>query len=587
MKQFAALLLALAFFGVFADETFPKPDWKDDYDPIASRDAEIGGELVYYGGQTPKSFNYYLSTSTDASLYFGLMYDSLLGSNPVTLDDEPAIASKWSISDDKKVFTFQIDPNARWSDGKAISAHDVKWTLDEIRKPESLTGPWKLTAERFSSVEVIDDSTVRFTAKDVHWSLLNNAGGFPILPKHVFEGKEFAKINFEFPVVSGPYMIEEHKTNRYLRMKRRDDWWGWRYKRNQNKLNFEHIRFKFYETADTAFEAFGKGEFDVYSVHKAAIWVKSTSSEKFKMNWIIKQKVSNYDPIGFQGWVMNMRKAPFDDIRVRRALYHLIDRETMNKTMMHSQYFLHKSFYEDLYTDKNPCPNELIKFDVAKARKLLNEAGWKANPDTGLLEKDGKAFEINFLTRSPDTDRFLVVFKQALKDVGISLKITRKDWSSWMKDMDTFDFQMTWAAWGAGVRKDPEYQWHSKEGKRTGGNNVAGFESEEVDKLIAKQKTIFDINVRHDIVKKIDQLVYKEFPYALLWNIDYARLLYWNKFGTPPTVLSKYGDAASSIYYWWSDIDAVDDLDAAQKDGKPLPKRPQEIEFDKEFSPRN
>ncbi len=185
---------------------------------------------------------------------------------------------------------------------------------------------------------------------------------------------------------------------------------------------------------------------------------------------------------------MNMRRPTFDDVRVRKALAHLVDRETMNTTMMYSQYFMHRSFWEDLYDDEHPCKNELVKLDPAAARKRLAEAGWKTNPKTGIVEKDGKEFSFVFLNRGGSSDKYVTMFGSALKDVGIKMTIETKDWSAWAKDMDAYNFDMTWAAWGAGLFKNPESMWSSKEADREGGSNLTGFRNAAVDAWIEKQK---------------------------------------------------------------------------------------------------
>jgi microcin C transport system substrate-binding protein len=254
-------------------------------------------------------------------------------------------------------------------------------------------------------------------------------------------------------------------------------------------------------------------------------------------------------------------RAAFVDIRSAR----LFRREvallpSLGSLAQLDQYFRHRSYFEDLYSKDTPCTTAVYAFDKDAARKLLAAAGWVVNPKTGKLEKDGQPFTFAFLTRDEDTDRFLAVFDQALKDVGITMEPVRKDWASWQKDMDEFNFQMTWAAWSGDVKKDPEYQWASREADRPSGNNIAGLKLATVDELIAKQKTIFDLQARHELCRQADALIYREYPYILLWNINYERLCYWNKFGTPRTVLSKYGDAASAIYYWWLDPDAAAEL---------------------------
>lgn len=580
---FALILLVPAL--AWATEYFPSDTWTDRPNPLASPDAVPGGQISIFAGQYPKSLNYYLDNNSFTAEVFGAMFETLLGMHPVTVEYEPGLAIKWSISDDKKTFEFTIDRKARWSDGRPITAEDVKWTFDAILDPRNLTGPHKVSLERFESPQIVDSHTVRFNAKDVHWMNLGAAGGFHILPAHILRDKDFNKINFEFPVVSGPYQLGKINEGVFLTLRRRTDWWNRDALSAQGTGNFETMKFRFYAERENAFEAFKKGEVDLFPIYTSRIWVNETKGRKFSQSWIVKQKIHNHKPIGFQGFAMNMRKPPFDDIRVRRAMAHLLDRPKMNSTLMYSQYFLHRSYFEDLYDKNHPCPNEPIEFDKGKARELLKEAGWQVNPATGFLKKDGNRFSFKFLTRSASTDKFLAIYAEDLKDAGIELIIDRKDWAAWARDMNEFNYQMTWAAWSSGVFKNPESMWSSKEADRRSGNNITGFKDRIVDELIEQQKSIFNITERNEIYRQIDQIVYDAFPYVLLWNTDYTRLLYWNKFGTPDTVLSKYGDETSAYWYWWIDEDSEADLKDAMSTGTPLPLKEPAIFFDDIFNP--
>jgi len=562
---------------------FPGKEWKDAPNPLASPAAVVGGEMSIYVGEYPKSFNYYLDQNTFSAELFGAMYETLLTQNPVTLDFEPGLAAARSMSDDKKTFTFQIDAKARWSDGRPVTAQDVQWTFDAVMKPENLTGAHKVSLARFESPTVSDDRTIRFTAKEVHWQNLDALASFLILPRHVFEKLDFNKINFEFPVVSGLYGLGTIKEGRFAVLERRSDWWNREAKRVKGVGNFQALKFKFYAERDNAFEAFKKGDVDLYPVYTAHLWATQTDGEKFTKYWIVKQRVFNYNPVGFQGFAMNLRRPPFDDLRVRQAMASLLDRRRMNSTLMHNQYFLHRSYYEDLYSADQPCPNKEALFDKDKARTLLKEASWSVNAKTGLLEKDGKPFRFHFLSRETSTDKFLVIYQEALKDAGIEMLIDKKDLAAWAKDMDEFNFEMTWAAWSSGVRKDPEPMWYSAEAERRSGQNLSGVKNPAIDDLVVRQRSIFDIRERHAICRQIDRLLTEAVPYVLLWNINYTRLLYWNKFGTPPTVLGKYGDERAAYWYWWADEDAAAELKDALRDGLPLPPKPDAIRFDDVF----
>ncbi|MFW6081103.1 MAG: extracellular solute-binding protein, partial [Desulfosalsimonas sp.] len=528
----------------------------------------------------PKSMNYYLDSNALSSEIFGIMFESLLSIDPLTLEYRPGLAETWRISEDKKTFTFHIDEQARWSDGKPVTARDVAWTYEAVMDPSHMTGPHKVSLERFEPPEIIDSRTIRFTAKSVHWKNLLSLGGMSIMAEHAYKDKDFNKINYSFPVVSGPYRPGEIQEGNLIRMVRRKDWWQKDFAQNRGKYNFDTITFKFSAERENAFEAFKKDKIDLFPVYTSRIWVKEATGDSFFKNHIIRQKIHNHRPVGFQGFAMNMRCPPFDDVRVRKAMALLLDRRKMNRTLMYNQYFLHRSYFEDLYSGQNPCPNPLIEMDKESARDLLDRAGWKVNPDTGFREKQGRELKIKFLSRNSSTEKFLSIYAEDLKDAGIRLSIDKKDWAAWSRDMDEFNFQMTWAAWGASMFKDPEGMWASKEADRQGGSNITGFKNKEVDRLIEKQKTEFSLEKRNEICRRIDEIVFESHPYVLLWNIDYTRLLYWNRFGAPETVLSKYGNEMSALWYWWYDPDAEALLNDAVKRDFPLPPKEPDIYFD-------
>ncbi|MEI6786960.1 MAG: extracellular solute-binding protein [bacterium] len=584
MKPVLLCLLLATVLPNYAEECFPKPGWTDKPNPLASPDAVPGGELSTFGFQFPKSFNPYLDNNSFSADLFSMLYESLLSLNPLSPDYEPGLAEKWSISDDKRTFTFWLNPKATWSDGRPVTAADVKWTFDAIMNPANLTGPHKVALEKFSSPVVVDDRCIRFTTTEVHWRNLGAVGSLQILPRHAFEKLDFNKINFEFPVVSGPYRMGTVREGLSVTLERRADWWNRNSASSRGIANFQTLKYKFYDSQETAFEAFRKGEFDLFPIYMARLWMNETSGEKFSNNWIIRQKISNYDPIGFQGFAMNMRRPPFDDVRVRKALCHLVNRERMNATLMYNQYFLHRSYVEDLYDAGHPCPNPLTAFDKDQARKLLAEAGWKANPATGLLEKDGHPFRFRFLEREASSGKFLSIVAEDLRDAGIDMQIDSKDQAAWTRDMDEFNFDMTWAAFGSSLFKDPEGPWSSREADRKMSSNISGFKDSTVDALIEKQKPMFDVAARHALCRDIDRIVFAQYPYALLWNINYKRLVYWNKFGTPPTVLGKYNNESGAPWYWWYDEDAAADLKDAMKQNRPLLKRSAEVTFDTAFT---
>jgi len=551
-------------------------------DLIASAKAVKGGSINIYAGQSPKSLNYYLDNNTFSANIFSSIFDSLLNTNSITAAYSPGIAEKWAITDDGKTFVFKIDKKARWSDGKPITAEDIKFTFQTIIDPKNMTGIHKVGLENFETPELIDTYTIKFSAKEKHWKNLLELADLIILPAHNMTGKDFNKINFEFPVVSGPYKIKKITEGRLIALERRKDWWQRNYPNMKFIYNFNIINYKIFGDSNDAFDIFKKGEVDIYPVYTSRIWVNETKGAKFDKNWIVKQKVINNHPIGFQGLAFNARREIFSDVRVRKAISHLINRRMMNEKLMFDQYFLHKSYFEDLYDKNTPCKNKLVEFSKDKARKLLTDAGWSVN-SRGRLEKNGKEFEFEILERDKSVEKFINIIVEDLKDVGISAKITLVDFAEWAKRMDEFSFDMTWASWSAGLFKDPEGMWHSKEADRLQGNNITGYKNPKVDELIEQSQSIFEIEKRNAIYRQIDQLIFNDHPYALLWNINATRLLYWNKFGKPSTILSKFGDERSAYAYWWYDEDKAAELKDAMQANEPLPPEKNEVIFDEEF----
>ena len=552
----------------------PATNWVEKPDPVASPRARRGGTLRLNGSQPPKSFNAYVDNNSYSSMVFGLMYERLLGMDTTTSELMPSLARRWAVSDDGREFTFVLDERAKWSDGEPITAADVKWTFDTVMDPKNDTGPWKSTLAFFESPEVLDVRTVRFRKKGdspKDWRDILNCSTFWILPKHAFEGLDFNKLNLVGAVVGGAYQIVRAEPQVETELKRHGRWWSQDLPQCRGTMNFDRILVRYFVDNENAFEALKKRKIDVYPVYSARIYAAGTNGEAFKRNWLLKRRVRNRAPIGYQGFAMNMRHAPFDDVRVRRAMAALLDRETMNRTMMNNAYFLLNSYYTDIYDKDHPCTNEMHAYDPAKAEKLLAEAGWKKDPADGLLKKEGRPFAFTFLSRSSTEDKFLSLFDQELRKLGISMTINRKDFANWMRDMDSFSFDMTWAAWGAGTVKYPEIAWLGKEADRKGSNNVTGFKSDEVDRLIAEEKGFESASARLDAYRKIDALIAKEVPYVLLWQTDSTRLLYWNKFGTPDGILAPCDREESVLPYWWYDEDRAAELERSMKGNGFLP----------------
>jgi microcin C transport system substrate-binding protein len=546
-------------------------------DPIASPDAQKGGTFTTWAGGYPKSLNMWLDYNAFSKSISELMYEGLLGLH--TTENRPVgnLAESWKISDDLKTYTFKIKGDAYWSDGKPITSRDFQFYYDTIMNPENLTSLFRVSLSRFDRPEIIDDKNFSITANTSHWRNFWDAGSLVAFPTHSWEGKDFNQINFDFEVVSGPYQVYEIKTNRSIMLQRRGDWWGRNQRFNQGKYNFDYLRFRAMEDRVKALELLKRGDFDMYAIYTSRIWAQQTHFPQVKKNWVIRQTVYNHEPKAFQGFAINMRRPQFQDVRVRKALAHLLNREMMLEKIMFNEYFLLNSYYPDLYPNNKNPEVPLLQYDPGKARDLLAEAGYQVN-DRGQLEKDGVPLEVVILYHGTPIPQ-LTIYIEDMKKVGIEASIDTVSYASFVKRMDNQEFDLAWRNWSAARLRDPEPMWHSKTAHQVASQNLSGVENKEIDALIEQQKTEMDLDTRNEILKKIDSILCKIHPYVLLWQSDRNRLLYWNRYGTPEYVLDKYNREDYTPIYWWYDSEKDALLKEAMRTNSDLASEPAEIHY--------
>jgi microcin C transport system substrate-binding protein len=550
-------------------------------DPIAAPEAVPGGSFASWQGDYPKSLNVWLDNNAFSQTISNLMFEPLVDLHPT--EDRPIgiLAESWEISPDKKTYTFHLNPAAKWSDGKPVTAADVQFYYDVIMNPKNLTSLYRVDLSRFSRPEVIDDHTLRVTATEAHWKNFWVAGGLVAFPRQTWANADFNTINFDFPVVDGPYALDEVKTNRSIRLKRRGDWWGRIKKFNEHKFNFDYLVFKSMEDRAKALEFLKTGGFDQYAIYTAKIWARDTTADalpQVKKNWVVRQNVFNSYPKAFQGFALDMRRPIFQDLRVRQALAYLLDRELMNEKLMFNSYFLLNSYFPDLYPDDVNPAIPVTKYDPDKARALLKDAGWQVGTD-GILAKDGQPLNITILHYEGSDMRHLNIYLQDMKSVGINANVELVSQATWTKRIDNHEFDIVWANWEDNRLRDPETMWSSKTASDISGQNWCGFKDPEVDKLIDQQKTEMDLGKRNDICKQIDEHLMALSPYVLMWQAPSHRLLYWNRFGTPKYTLSKFGNETDALVYWWYDPAKAAALDDAMKRDVPLPALPAEVHY--------
>jgi microcin C transport system substrate-binding protein len=548
-----------------------------EFNPIANPRAVKGGTFTTWGGPYPKSLNMWLNYNSFSKSICELMFESLVAMHPTENRPIGVLAESWEVSDDQMTFTYTLRDRAVWSDGTPITSRDILFYYDTIMNPENLTSLFRVGLSRFERPEIVDEKTIRMRAREAHWMNFWEAASMTAFPSHSWEGKDFNSINFEFPVVSGPYRLHQINTNRFIMLQRRGDWWGRYLKMNQYTHNFDYLRFRSMEDRVKALEIMKRGDFDLYTIYTSRIWARQTRFDQVKKNWIIRQSVYNHEPKAFQGFAINMRRDKFKDVRIRKALAHLLNRELMMEKIMFNEYFNLNSYYPDLYPDNRNPEAPFIQYNPEKARQLFAEAGYRVN-NRGLLEKDGEVFSVTLLHHGPVVPQ-LTIFIEELNKIGAQGNIDLVSMATHTKRLDNHEFDIAWRNWSATRLRNPEPMWHSKTADQVASQNVSGLQDERIDALIEKQKTLPDIDARNEILKQIDNILTELHPYILLWQSDRNRLLYWNRFGTPKYVLDKYNREDVAPVYWWLDREKDAALREAMRNNTTLPAEPDSVKF--------
>jgi len=563
----------------------------DDLIYFGDPKAVKGGTLRDKGTRYPatlrtfgKESNYVENTTIEK-----LCYEVLLERHPLTFEPTiPRLASHWKISDDKKKFWFRINPDARWSDGRRVTADDVVATWF-LRMDETILDPsQQVYYGKFEEPVAESMYILSVEAKEAQWRNFQNFAGMAILPAHYVDqvdGSEFIE-EYQFKLMpgSGPYSIKDENivNQESYKLTRREDFWGKDLPQNRNRYNFGAINFFVIKGNDAlAFEKFKKNEFDYYEVSRSRVWVEECVADKMKAidkGWMKKHRIFSDRPAGTSGYGFNMRTFPFNDINIRYAFSYLYNREKMNREMYYNEYeMMHSWFSGTMYENED---NIKFLYDPEKAIEHLKLAGFINKNDEGILINDaGQALSFEIFTQNYLTYMITPV-QNMLKQYGIDMQIVNMDANTEYKNQNERNFTINLHTYTGSVHPPIELWFRSDLADLNDNNNYFGFKDERVDQLIIEYKTEFDLNKRIQIGKEIDKIVAEIHPVSYGIKRLYRRFLYWDKFGYPEHMVDRFIGNYESIYeLWWFDPEKIDNLTNAMENDKQLPIHEVDIKY--------
>ncbi len=559
-------------------------------------DAPTGGQLKVGVVGTFDSLNPFITKgNTPAGL--DLLTDSLVFERlMVRSQDEPfslygRIVESVEVAPDRSWIIFKIRPEAKWADGKPITAYDVEFshaTLRDKGRPNL-----RLFYSKVAEVKILNKRAIKFSFKpmeghpgyDPELPLL--VGLMSILPKHYLEGKDFEKTSHKPIMGSGPYRIKEFKFGHSITYERRKDYWGRNLSYNLGSNNFDTIHYDYYRDDKVAFEAFKAGEYDIRAESNPAHWINLYDFKAVKSGKVKKVTLPHSRPVGMTAFTFNTRKPIFENRLVRQALAYAFDFEWLNKNLFHGAYTRTRSYFDNtelashglpegkelelLLPFKDQLPPEVftqeysppatdgsgnIRPSLLKATKLLEKAGWVIEKNTLRNKKTGETFRCEIMIFRPDEQKIALAFARNLRALGVDLHIRMVDAAEYEARRMNFDYDMIINSWGHTLSpgREQSYYWGTSAAEEPGSRNYPGIKDPVVDKLCDALATATDMETLIAAARALDRVLLWGHYVIPLYHKASTYLAYWDKFGHPefnPQV------PVSTMTWWTKDVEST------------------------------
>ena len=414
------------------------------------------------------------------------------------------------------VIIFHLRPGVRFHDGHIFDADDVRFTYEAIMDPRNLS-PRTADYEPIKEVAVLDALTLRIVYKRLYSPALGT-WSMGILPEHALNkealrkeaellGKDPDKFSMRqsgfdrHPMGCGPFVFEEWKSDQFIDLKRFEDYW-------EGSPHYKRYVMRIIPDLLTQEMEFYAGTLDSYQVqpHQVERLEKDPRFQNFSGTSF------GYTYIGY-----NMRREPFNDVRVRRALGMAIDVNKIIDYVLYNQgERITGPFPKQTdYYDKKVPP---LPYDPKGALDLLKKAGWMRNRK-GWLEKDGKKLEFTLITNSGNDIRkaILAIAQDGWKQIGVDVRTDILEWSVFIQErVHKLNFDALILGWVMGIDPDLYQIWYSNQ-THPYQLNFVGFKNRAADDLIIKIRQEYDYEKQVEYCHRLHKIIAHEQPYTFLY----------------------------------------------------------------------
>jgi peptide/nickel transport system substrate-binding protein len=533
----------------------------------ANPNAPKGGRMTQGVLGTFDSLNPFIVKGLAPAQIRGYVVESLLArgyDEPFTLYG--LLARTVETDADRSTVTFTLDPAAKFSDGRPVTAGDVIFSWQLLRdkgRPNFRTYYVKV-----AKAEALSERVVRFDlagANDRELPLI--LGLMPILPKHTIDPDKFEETMLDPLIGSGPYVIAKIDTGRSLTLQRDPSYWGRDLAINRGFWNFDQIRFDYYRDANSHFEAFKKGLYDVRPESDPGRWETAYDVPAVRDGRIVREAFPTGLPKGFSGLVFNTRRPIFSDIRVREAIGLLLDFEWLNHNFFYDRYQRSASYFEGSELSARgrpadarerallaPFPNA-VRTDIMagswqppvtdgsgrdrgtlkQALALLKSAGYELSGTVLRQRASRRPFTFELLVTTKDQERLALAFSRDLKRAGIALRVRVVDAVQYDRRRISYDFDMIEYRWDESLSPGNEqaFYWGSAAADEEGTRNYMGAKSAAIDAMIAAMLKARERDEFIATVRALDRLLMSGFYVVPLFHLPEQWIARWKTIAHP------------------------------------------------------
>jgi peptide/nickel transport system substrate-binding protein len=467
--------------------------------------SESGGTLVDAMSGEPSNLIAMMAGESSSSAIAGNIFNSLLKYDK-NLELTGELAKSWEVSADQKTITFHLKPNLKWADDQPLTSDDVLFTWQTVTDDNTHT-PYGADYKLVKKAEAPDPSTFKVTYAQPYAPALDSWSGLHILPKHLLAGQDINNTPFSrHPVGSHYYQLDAWKKGESISLKRNPN-------ATQGQAKIDHLVSRIIPDRAAQFLELMADNIDSMSLNSIQY------ARIFPARPDLTAKIAQYKELGnsYTYLGFNLKRKPFDDVRVRQAINYAIDKQEIIDGVLLGLGLPVASPYKPGTRWSNP-KLQPYPYDPQKAIALLKAAGYEDHDHDGILDRDGKPLSFEILTnQNKEREMSAVLVQRRLKEIGIDVKIRVVEWATFIsRFIKTGDFNVVLLGWGLGLEPDQFNIWHSSQ-QAPGQFNFIGYHNAKVDKLLEAGRVELNPDKRMKIYHEFAEILLADSPVVYLY----------------------------------------------------------------------